>query len=142
MTSSGDTVMDALDGVVDAIDDARGRITLIEDRAAEIKRRRAAGLEYLAIFPSEERPLIVALLAETITLLHEASGRFRREEARALHTEGVTMDEIAALFGVTRQRISEVLRSRPDTQRDADSPSVGIPRNPLDQSRRHPASKR
>jgi hypothetical protein len=110
MSSSGDTVMDALDEVVDAVDGARERISLIQVRALEIKRRRAAGDEYLDIFPLEDRPLMVGLLAETITLLHQASGRFRREEAQALYREGVTMDEIAQLFGVTRQRISEVLR--------------------------------
>ena len=139
MASSGDTVMDALDSVIDTLHDARGRLTLIEERAVEIKRRRVAGQEYLDIFPLEERPLIVALLAETITLLHEASGQFRREEARALHTGGVTMDEIAALFGVTRQRISEVLRSRPDTRRKAQSPSAEAR---SDRYRRDPASKR
>ena len=32
-------------------------------------------------------------------------------EARALHDEGLTMAEIAALFGVSRQRVSALLRS-------------------------------
>ena len=34
----------------------------------------------------------------------------RRAEARALYDEGLTMDEIATLFGVTRQRVSGLLR--------------------------------
>lgn len=37
----------------------------------------------------------------------------RRTEARALHHEGVTMDKIARLFGVTRQGVSGLLRDRP-----------------------------
>ena len=31
-------------------------------------------------------------------------------EARVLHGEGMTMDQIAKLFGVTRQRVSALLR--------------------------------
>ncbi len=42
--------------------------------------------------------------------LLRVSARLRWAEARALHAEGVTMDKIAALFGVTRQRISGLLR--------------------------------
>jgi transposase len=42
--------------------------------------------------------------------LHAYGNRVRRTEARALHGEGMTMDEIAKLFGVTRQRISALLR--------------------------------
>jgi predicted transcriptional regulator len=34
----------------------------------------------------------------------------RRTEARTLHREGLTMDQIAQLFGVTRQRVSALLR--------------------------------
>jgi hypothetical protein len=113
MTPAADTVMEELDSVLAAIGQARERMTQIESRATEIRERRAAGQSYAEIVPLEPQPLVVGLLAETITLLHEVSGRFRREEARALHAEGVTMDEIAVLFGVTRQRISEVLKPRP-----------------------------
>jgi hypothetical protein len=116
MTSAADSVMNELDSVLAAIEQARTRMALIEARATEIRERRAAGQSYAEIVPSEQQPLVVGLLAEMIALLHEASGRFRREEARALHAEGVTMDEIASLFGVTRQRISEVLRPRPDAE--------------------------
>jgi predicted transcriptional regulator len=37
--------------------------------------------------------------------------RVRRAEARVLHQEGLTMDQIAKLFGVTRQRISALLHN-------------------------------
>ena len=44
-----------------------------------------------------------------------AACRLRRAQAAALHDEGLTMDRIAELFGVTRQRISQILRSREAT---------------------------
>ena len=39
-----------------------------------------------------------------------AGERFRSAQARSLHAEGMTMNVIAKLFGVTRQRISALLR--------------------------------
>jgi predicted transcriptional regulator len=52
----------------------------------------------------------VQLLTENARLLHAYGHRVRRTEARALHREGLTMDEIARLFGVSRQRVSALLR--------------------------------
>jgi predicted transcriptional regulator len=59
----------------------------------------------------------------------DAGSKFRRVHARALYEEGLTMDEIAALFGVTRQRVSAVLRksgattAAPDKQTRLSSPT-------------------
>ncbi len=52
-------------------------------------------------------------MTDALEVLLGSGSRWRREEARALHDEGVTMDRIAALFGVTRQRVSQLLRERP-----------------------------
>jgi hypothetical protein len=60
----------------------------------------------------EETPFVVEVLADTIALPHAASGPFRRDEARALRTEGMTVERIASLFGVTSRRVSELLRTR------------------------------
>ena len=62
--------------------------------------------------PAEETPLLVQLLTRTTNLLHSYGNRVRRTEAKALHDEGMTMDEIASLFGVSRQRVSALLRSK------------------------------
>ncbi len=62
------------------------------------------------IVPAEDTPLLVQLLTESASLLHTYGTRVRRTEARALHREGMTMDEIARLFGVSRQRVSALLR--------------------------------
>jgi hypothetical protein len=80
--------------------------------------------------------LVVAPVAETITLAREASGKHRRRSSPSAHTEGVTMDEIASLFDVNRQRIAEVLRARPDARCKAGSSSGEVRRTPVDRSRR------
>ena len=37
----------------------------------------------------------------------------RSAEERALYAEGLTMNQIVELFGVSRQRVSALLRARP-----------------------------
>jgi len=53
----------------------------------------------------------VELTRDNLATLVEAGSRLRRAEAHALHAEGMTMEQIAELFGVTRQRVSALLRS-------------------------------
>jgi uncharacterized coiled-coil protein SlyX len=60
--------------------------------------------------PAEQTPVLVQLLTESANLLHTYGTRVRRTEARALHREGMSMEEIARLFGVSRQRVSQLLR--------------------------------
>ena len=82
----------------------------ILERAAYVREQRAAGVSYREIVPAEPRPLIVELISDTLSQLADAGSRWRRAEARALHGEGLTMDVIARLFGVTRQRVSSLLK--------------------------------
>jgi len=95
MTSPGDTAIDAIDGLVDAIEFARERMTLIEDRAVEMRRRRSAGQEQLDILPFEERLVIEALLTETISLLHQASSKLELVDTPA-------SDQVADASAVAR----------------------------------------
>lgn len=57
--------------------------------------------------------------------LQAAARHFRKEAAKAMHAEGMPMDEIAWRLGVTRQRVSTLIReadraARPD-------PDAGAP---------------
>ena len=106
----GDPFLKALADLDAILDDEVERHRLIKERIDEIQRHRAAGKAYAEIVPAEERPLIVQLLTESRLALDEVGARVRRTEARVLHEEGVTMERIAALFGVTRQRVSGLLR--------------------------------
>ncbi len=54
------------------------------------------------------------MLSDVQEGLADAGSRWRRAEARALHREGLSMEKIAVLFGVTRQRVSALLsKARP-----------------------------
>ncbi|MBO4237222.1 MULTISPECIES: hypothetical protein [Pseudonocardia] len=80
------------------------------ERVAELQELRSQGLSWRAIVPREARPLIVETLTRTLDGLGAVGGRFRREEAVALHGEGETIAGIGRLFGVSRQRVSAYLQ--------------------------------
>ncbi len=96
-----------LDG---ALDENVARAGRMKQRIREIQEALAAGRPLREIVPEEDTPLLVELLTQSAENLHAYGSRVRRTEARALHREGLTMDQIAGLFGVTRQRISALLR--------------------------------
>jgi predicted transcriptional regulator len=47
-----------------------------------------------------------------MSALARAGGQWRRTQAQALHDESVSINRIAELYGVTRQRVSALLRDR------------------------------
>ena len=53
---------------------------------------------------------VLEAVNKNLSALVLAGGRLRRAQARALHNQGVTMDRIAEIFGVSRQRISMLIR--------------------------------
>ena len=110
MSADQDAFMEALDDLDRALDESIDMARRMKRRIEEIRAARAAGRSLREIVPTEEPPLIVQLLTEDTNLLHSSVNRVRRTEARALHREGMTMDEIAKLFGVTRQRVSALWR--------------------------------
>ena len=81
-------------------------------RAQQLQEQRRGGRSWLDIISAESRPLIVERVSTTLESLATSGGRWRREEARALRAENVTITRIAELFGVTRQRISTLVRER------------------------------
>jgi DNA-binding transcriptional regulator LsrR (DeoR family) len=59
----------------------------------------------------------VQLLTQDSAALDIAGANVRRAEAEALYAEGLTMEQIAKSFGVTRQRVSALLRKGPKDPR-------------------------
>ena len=105
------------------MEDLRAALDANLAAAQEIRRRidrfvaaRADGRSYRDIVTSEPRPLIVELVTGKLDRLATVGSKLRRAEAAALHEEGLTMDAIADLFGVTRQRVSALLKTANDHQ--------------------------
>jgi hypothetical protein len=107
---SQDPTLLALENLVEAAQQVARMTERVTARAAYIRACRLQGRPYREIIDREEVPLIAGLLAKDIRRLEAASTRFRQAEAAALHQEGMTMEEIARLFGLTRQRISAMIR--------------------------------
>jgi hypothetical protein len=96
---------------IDDMADANiARSEQIKTRVHHLLTRLEAGEQLSDIVEAEPPPLIPALITANIEALHDVGATFRRSEATALRAHGYTMDRIAQLFGVTRQRISHLLK--------------------------------
>jgi hypothetical protein len=122
-----DRTLLALEELVAAAEDVARMTAHVTARAARIRSRRMEGLPYRQIVADEDLPLIAALLTENIQRLEAAGTRFRQAEAHALHDEGMTMEEIGRLFGLTRQRISTLIRAASAPAPDQGSDQDGSP---------------
>jgi transposase-like protein len=109
----GDRVLGSLMFLVSAIEEVTAMSDQIAEKAEAIRQARRRGESYGAIAVAEEPPRVVAMVSRMIDLLTDAGSQFRRAYARALYEEGATMDQIAERFGVSRQRVSALLRSAP-----------------------------
>jgi hypothetical protein len=120
MSRGDDPFLHALDDLERKLDESAERSRQMKRRIAHLRRQRAKGLPWGEIVNSENPPLVVQLLSQNTQTLNEAGSRVRRTEALVLHQDGLTMDQIAEMFGVTRQRVSGLLRdARGDARGDA-----------------------
>ena len=102
----------ALEALRAAVERAQPRLQAVLDRADMLREQRSQGRSYSELVRMEDRPLLVEVLTQVLEDLAVAGATFRRSEARVLHDEGLSQEAIAALFGVTRQRVSVLLQER------------------------------
>ena len=105
-----DPILEALDALEEALDQNAVRRDVIKDRIARIRERRAQGAPYAELAHQEAGPAIVQLVTASATALDHYGVRLRRAAALVLYNEGMTMEQIAEVFGVTRQRVSALLK--------------------------------
>jgi hypothetical protein len=110
---SNDEFLETLTALEEVLTDNGRRASLIKKRIAQLRRLRAKDVPYTELVASEEGPLIVHLLTASSVALDTSGANVRRAEAEALYAEGLTMEQIAKSFGVTRQRVSALLRKGP-----------------------------
>ena len=102
----------ALVGLVAEIGVVIAELEQARERAHELLEKRRQGRSWEQIVIAEERPLIVEQISSAMASLAGAGGHWRRTQAQALHDENVSINRIAALYGVTRQRVSALLHGR------------------------------
>ena len=101
--------LDALDDVVSALEATCNESRIAADEAKLMRAKSRAGAPLHESFTSGGPTLIVRLSALQ-QRLSESGSRLRRAQARLLQREGLSTERIAELFGVTRQRVSALLR--------------------------------
>lgn len=109
-----------LEALIDIETAARGnleRSRQLQERAVYLKERLQAGENLVELVEREEQPRMVELLSANMAVLETIGAEFRAAEALALRAEGLTIEAIAQMFGVTRQRISALLRQPAATRR-------------------------
>ena len=84
----------------------------LQRRARHLRQRLQAGDHLVDLVEGETTPRMVELLSTNMATLETAGAEFRAAEALALRAEGLTIEAIAELFGVTRQRISALLKQK------------------------------
>ena len=107
--SEPDPVATSLDNLVTAVQEIDALAREAAERAERLRAQRERGHSYRDILSEDARPFPVDLVSQMTDALIDAGGKFQRAQARALYEEGATMDEIAELFRVSRQRVSKLL---------------------------------
>ena len=107
-----DPAVRALTELMTVLDTCMTELQGARSRAEKLLDERQTGRAWLDIVTAESRPLVVEQISSVMASLASAGGAWRREQAHALASEQVSINRIAAMFGVTRQRISALLRER------------------------------
>ena len=110
VAAASDPARAALEELVAAMDASIEELRRARTRAEKLRRERASERPWFEIVSGEERPLVVESVSTVLAALATAGHAWRREQAWALQQEHVSINRIAALYGVTRQRISALLR--------------------------------
>lgn len=116
MSSKGDPIIRlsrALEQVEGALADNIERGIEIQRRVQWFREEVAAGATVESLVTAESVPRAVEMLTLNAVVLETAGAEFRSTLAHALRAEGMTIEAIGTLFGVTRQRVSALLRQNP-----------------------------
>jgi hypothetical protein len=109
-----DDLMAALEALIKALEDNIDLAQRSKRRARYIIQQRRHGRSYREIVPGRDEPLIVEMMRESVGRMSAAASRLQHSEAKALYDEGMTMEQIGRLFGVTHQRVSAMLKRARD----------------------------
>lgn len=116
MASEGDPIIrltKALEQVETALADNIERGIEIQRRVQWFRDQVAVGATVESLVSAESVPRAVEMLTLNAMVLETAGAEFRSTLAHALRAEGMTTEAIGKLFGVTRQRVSALLRQNP-----------------------------
>ncbi|HZU78867.1 MAG TPA: helix-turn-helix domain-containing protein [Acidimicrobiales bacterium] len=105
----GDQVIEAIDALVGAVEKNSADQQQLVENLHGLRRARQAGTPMTSALANERGPGTMQLLGRVLGRLMEASGTARRALAHAMRAEGTSIPAIARVFGVTHQRVSNIL---------------------------------
>ena len=106
----GDDVVEALEDLVAGLQRNRDRIDQAIAQARIMAEVRGQGRPWQEILSGPPGAQVLDVIGQNLDELYATGSRLRRAQARALYDEGMSMEAIAGLFGVTRQRVGALLR--------------------------------
>jgi hypothetical protein len=84
---------------------------------AGVKASKKGATWHDVIHSGEEDHSLIPATNDLIDDLMRLGAEVRRLVARRLHAEGMSMDDISLMYGVSRQRVSAIIRSETDPAR-------------------------
>jgi hypothetical protein len=115
--SGGEGLLTALDVLARAIERNSAEERQLLTRLSSLHRALASGASVTETLASESAPGTLELVGRILGRLNDGSGTARRALARAMRAEGATVPAIAQAFGVTHQRVSNILSPPPAVSR-------------------------
>ena len=109
-SSGSDDVLSALNELEVVLRENAESERMLFQRISEVRLARENGKEWKSILAGEDEPGTIQLVSTVLRRQSEASGYLRRSLVVALRAEGQSIPSIANLFGVTHQRVSNLLR--------------------------------
>ena len=127
-----DEVLEAIDVLADAVEANSDDEKLLTQRLDDLRRERERGVAVTQALAEEADPGTMQVLGRVLSRLMDASGNVRRSLARSMRTEGTSIPAIARIFGVTHQRVSNILNRPaavpPPVLHDVGAPGRGAER--------------
>jgi hypothetical protein len=108
-----DEVLDVLKAAAEGLVENITLLKLAVERMVWICEQRLSGMTYSEMADNSDLPHLVETFRTSLHLLERDGHRLRVAGVRTLHAEGLSIDRIAELFGISRQRVSVLLRSPP-----------------------------
>ena len=112
--SEGDRTLQALDALAEALEQLGEDREVLARKIDGLRRARRKGQAWKDILAKEDAPGSMQVVSRMLACLSKASGTLRKELVEELREEGSTIPAIARLFGVTHQRVSNLLRRSPE----------------------------
>jgi hypothetical protein len=104
-----DEVIEAIEALAGAVEANSDDEKLLTERLDDLRRERERGTPVTRALSEESSPGTMQVLGRVLSRLMDSSGNVRRALARAMRNEGTSIPAIARIFGVTHQRVSNIL---------------------------------